>query len=91
MNGSWPKYAASSAARTSIKLSAASGASVEIGFEPIGTSFELAEDESIFLELPIDAVAELQIVSWHNGMAVWVPYPGDYVVYDAAGNVLDRL
>ena len=77
--------------RTSIKLSAAYGAKVEIGFEPIGTSFELSDDASIFLELPIEAVGELQIVSWPNGMAIWVPYPGDYVVYDGAGNVLDRL
>lgn len=77
--------------RTSIKLSAAYGATIEIGFEPIGTSFELAGDEWIVLELPIEAVGNLEFVSWPNGLAVWVPFPGDYVVYDSAGIELDRL
>jgi hypothetical protein len=77
--------------RTSIKLTAAHRATIEIGFEPIGTSFTLKDDEWIVLELPIDAVGQLEFASWPNGLAVWVPFPGDYVVYDSSGNELDRL
>lgn len=77
--------------RTSVKLASAHGATIEIGFEPIGTSFTLKEDQWIVLEMPIEAVGQLEFVAWPNRLAVWVPFPGDYVVYDSSGNELDRL
>lgn len=77
--------------RTTIKLSAARGTAVEIGFEPIGTSFDVADGDWVILELPAESVAELEFVAWPNGIAVWVPFPGDYVVFDSAGNELERL
>ncbi len=77
--------------RTTLKLSVAQGASSEIGFEPIGTSFVVEGGDWLTLELPIESVADVEIVSWPNGVAVWVPFPGDYVVLDSSGNELDRL
>ena len=77
--------------RTTLKISVAKGASSEIGFEPIGTSFVLEGGDWLILELPISAVPDVEIVSWPNGIAVWVPFPGDYIVFDSSGTELDRL
>lgn len=77
--------------RTTMKFSAAKGSSSEIGFEPIGTSFVLEDGEYVILELPAAAVPDVEIIAWPNGIAVWVPFPGDYVVFDSAGRELDRL
>jgi hypothetical protein len=74
-----------------LKISVAPGASSEIGFEPIGTSFVVAGGDWVTLELPLSAVADVEIVTWPNGIAVWIPFPGDYVVLDSSGNELDRL
>ncbi|MBM6403575.1 hypothetical protein JQN72_04865 [Phycicoccus sp. CSK15P-2] len=43
------------------------------------------------LELAISAVAQVEFVAWPNGIAVWVQFPGDYIVFDSSGNELDRL
>jgi len=64
---------------------------MQICFEPVGTTFTLAKGQSIYLRLPIEAVADVETVVWPNGIGVWVPYPGDYVILDGAGNELDRL
>lgn len=77
--------------RTTFKISVAKGASSEIGFEPIGTSFVVEGGDWLILELPISAISEVEIVSWPNGIAVWVPFPGDYIVFDSSGAELDRL
>lgn len=77
--------------RTTLKISVAQGASSEIGFEPIGTSFVLEGGDWVTLELPVSAVADVEIVAWPTGIAVWVPFPGDYIVLDSSGNELDRL
>ncbi len=77
--------------RTTLKISVAQGASSEIGFEPIGTSFVLDGGDWVTLELPVSAVAQVEVVSWPNGIAVWVPFPGDYIVFDSSGNEMDRL
>lgn len=76
---------------TRLKFKAAYNAEIEVCFEPIGTTFRLASDDFIFLELPIDVVSNVEVVVWSNGIGVWVPYPGDYAVFDSEGNELDRL
>ena len=64
---------------------------VEVTFEPVGTTFRLGQGDLIYLRLPTSAIADTEIVVWPNGIGVWVPYPGDYVILDAAGEELDRL
>ncbi|WP_117215643.1 hypothetical protein [Allorhizocola rhizosphaerae] len=79
------------AATTRLRFKAAYNASVEVTFEPVGTTFALAPEDFIYLELPIGALPEVEVVVWQNGIGVWVPYPGDYVILDSNGNELDRL
>lgn len=81
----------SNESRTTLKISVAQGASSEIGFEPIGTSFLLEGGDWLTLDLPVASIADVEIVAWPNGIAVWVPFPGDYIVLDSSGNELDRL
>lgn len=77
--------------RTRLKFSIAAGSRGEIGFEPIGTSFALADGDYVILELPVRCVEYVECVAWPNGIAVWVPFPDNYVVYDSSGNEVDRL
>ncbi|RQX16521.1 hypothetical protein DDE19_14785 [Micromonospora ureilytica] len=74
-----------------LKYSSVGDEPVQVCFEPVGTTFVLQKGESIYLRLPIETVAEVETVVWPNGIGVWVPYPGDYVVLDEAGSELDRL
>lgn len=74
-----------------LKFMAAQGENVEVCFEPVGTTFSLSDGESIFLRTAIANVASLEIVSWPNGIGVWVPYPGDYAIVDSKGNEIDTL
>ncbi|MFF3027024.1 hypothetical protein [Microbacterium sp. NPDC057944] len=77
--------------RTTLKISVVEGSSSEIGFEPVGTSFVVEGGDWLTLELPVSVVADVEIVAWPNGLAVWVPFHGDYLVRDSSGNELDRL
>jgi hypothetical protein len=77
--------------RTTLKISVAKGHGAEIGFEPIGTSFVVGGGDFLVLDLPANAVREVDIVHWPNGIAVWVPFPGDYIVFNSSGTELDRL
>jgi hypothetical protein len=79
------------AGTTRLRFKAAYNANVEVTFEPVGTTFALAPDDSVYLELPIGALPEVEVVVWQNGIGVWVPYPGEYVIFDSDGNELDRL
>lgn len=74
-----------------LKYSAARGSKCELCFEPVGTTFSLFDGQSVYLRVPVDLVSKIEIVVWSNGVGVWVPYPGDYVVLDESGNELDRL
>lgn len=74
-----------------LKFAAAQGESVEVCFEPVGTTFALSDGEAVFLRTAISNVASLEIVSWPNGIVVWVPYPGDYTIVDSKGNEIDTL
>lgn len=74
-----------------LKFAAAQGESIEVCFEPVGTTFSLSDSEAIFLRTAISNVAALEIVSWPNGIGVWVPYPGDYAIIDSNGNEIDTL
>lgn len=74
-----------------LKFTAAQGESAWVCFEPVGTTFSLSDGESIFLRTAATNVASLEIVSWPNGVGVWVPYPGDYVIEDSDGNEIDTL
>lgn len=74
-----------------LKFAAAQGESVEVCFEPVGTTFSLSDGEAVFLRTAISNVASLEIVSWPNGIGVWVPYPGDYAIIDSNGNEIDTL
>ena len=81
----------STSARTTVRLKAPPSGSVEIGFEPIGSTFSLSDDDFLTLELDVADVSGLEFVSWPNGIAVWVPFPGDYIVRDSSGAEIDRL
>ncbi|MFJ6574194.1 hypothetical protein ACIQNU_43070 [Streptomyces sp. NPDC091292] len=76
-----------------LKFTAAQGERVEVCFEPVGTTFSLVDGESIYLRTPMESVASLEIVSWPNGVGVWVPYPGtgEYAILDSEGEELDTL
>ncbi|MGW4215350.1 hypothetical protein ACWEIJ_45770 [Lentzea sp. NPDC004789] len=74
-----------------LKYLAAGDSPVEICFEPVGTTFRLTEGQSIFLRVPLEALPKIEVVVWANGIGVWLPYPGDYVVLDSDGKELDRL
>ncbi len=74
-----------------LKFVAARGASVEVCFEPVGTTFSLSDGEAVFLRTAISNVASLEVVSWPNGIGVWVPYPGDYAIIDSKGDEIDTL
>ena len=74
-----------------LKFVAAPGGSVEVCFEPTGTTFALSDGEAIFLRTAISNIASLEIVSWPNGIGVWVPYPGDFAIIDSKGNEIDTL
>ncbi|MFS8101325.1 hypothetical protein LFM09_29785 [Lentzea alba] len=61
-------------------------------FEPLGTSFTLFDGQSIYLRRPADRLTSIEVVHWPNGVAVWVPHPGDdFAIVDSEGNELDRL
>jgi hypothetical protein len=74
-----------------LKFAAATGATVEVCFEPVGTTFSLTDGEYVYLRAPIDVIGSIEMVVWPNGIGVWVPYPGDYAILDREGNELDRL
>ena len=76
---------------TRLIFKAAPGQSVEVCFEPVGTTFRLNSEEYIFLQLPELAVSSVEVVVWPNGVGVWVPYPGDYTILDSNEQELDRL
>lgn len=76
----------------SMKFTAAQGQSIEVSFEPVGTTFSLVDGESIYLRTTLENLASIEIVSWPQAVEVWVGvYPGDYVVLDSDGKELDRL
>ena len=79
------------AGTTRLRFKAAYNTSVEITFEPVGTTFALRPDEFISLELPTNALPEVEVVVWSNGIGVWVPYPGEYTIFGSDDNELDRL
>ncbi|WP_233562945.1 hypothetical protein [Micromonospora musae] len=74
-----------------LKFVAARGRSVEVCFEPVGATFSLSDGDAVFLRTAISNVASLEIVSWPNGIGVWVPYPGDYAIIDSNGSEIDTL
>jgi hypothetical protein len=74
-----------------LKFTAAPGQNVEICFEPVGTTFSLSDGQSIYLRTEAKNLASVEIVSWPNGIGVWVPYPGNYAILDADGMELDQL
>lgn len=74
-----------------LKFKAADGVSVEVTFEPVGTTVNLLDGEFVYLRAPMAAVASIEYVIWPNGIGVWVPYPGDYRILNQAGVELDRL
>ncbi|MFE4830008.1 hypothetical protein [Streptomyces sp. NPDC056672] len=74
-----------------LKFIAARGESIEVCFEPVGTAFSLSDGEAVYLRTAISNVASLEIVSWPNGIGVWVPYPGDYAIIDSKGNEIDTF
>jgi hypothetical protein len=78
-------------ATVDVKYVAAGDGTVEICFEPVGTTFSLMSGEWIFLRAPVEAVPKIEVVVWPNGIGVWVPYPGEYLVLDSEGKELDRL
>jgi hypothetical protein len=78
-------------ATVDLKYAAAGDSPVEICFEPVGTTFSLIDGQWIFLRTPLEAVPKIEVVVWPNGIGVWVPYPGDYIVLDSEGKELDRL
>ena len=85
-------YAAGMDARVvDLKFASAPGTSIEVCFEPVGTTFSLSDGDYVFLRSPLRAVAAIEIVVWSNGIGVWVPYPGDYVILNRDKVEIDRL
>lgn len=76
---------------TTLKFAAAPGKTVEVCFEPIGTTFQLSDGDCVYLRLPVSAVPEVEVVSWPSGIGVWVPYPGDYTILDRDKAEIDTL
>ncbi|CAL9642805.1 hypothetical protein SUDANB120_06391 (plasmid) [Streptomyces sp. enrichment culture] len=74
-----------------MKFAAARQETVEICFEPVGVTFSLSDGETVYLRTAVSNVASLEIVSWPNGIAVWVPYPGEYTICDSSGVEIDTL
>jgi len=74
-----------------LKFAAAQGASIEVSFEPVGTTFRLEDEDFVFLRTSIAVVGSIEVVVWPNGIGVWVPYPGDYTILNRHGIELDRL
>jgi hypothetical protein len=74
-----------------VKFTAARDETVEVCFEPVGTTFSLFDGQSVYLRTDVKNLASLEIVSWPNGIGVWVPYPGDHTILDADGKELDTL
>lgn len=74
-----------------LKFTAARGETVEVCFEPVGTTFSLFDGQSIYLRTPLAAVGSLEVVSWPNGIGMWVPYPGDHLILDGERNELEPL
>ncbi|MCX5235302.1 hypothetical protein [Streptomyces prunicolor] len=74
-----------------LKFTAARGETVEVCFEPIGTTFSLFDGQSIYLRTPLATVGSVEVVSWPNGIGVWVPYPGDHLILDSERNELEPL
>lgn len=77
--------------RVRVKFSAAKDSVADVGFEPFGNRYQLLDADFIFLELPTAAVSQMEVVFWPNGPAVWLPFPGDYRVLNAEGELLDNL
>ena len=78
-------------ATVDLKYSTLGDAAMELCFEPIGTTFNLVKGKPIFLRVPIETVGSIETVLWPNGIGVWLPYPGDYVVLDEHGREIDRV
>jgi hypothetical protein len=74
-----------------LKFAAAPGAAIEVCFEPVGTTFRLVDGDFVFLRVPVAAVPSIEVVVWPNGIGVWVPYPGEYVILNSDGMELDTL
>jgi hypothetical protein len=74
-----------------LKFASAREASIEVCFEPVGTTFSLSDGDCVFLRSPLEAVASIEVVVWPNGIGVWVPYPGDYVILNRDKIEIDRL
>jgi hypothetical protein len=73
-----------------IKIASSYRDSAQVSFEPLGKGFDLEPDRVLYLRLPEDAVAGLEIVIWEVGISVWLnPYPGDYKVLDSDKNEID--
>lgn len=68
-----------------------SQASSLISFEPLAQGFQLSPGEELVLDLPVADLKDLELVIWEKGLDVWLPYPGDHIVYDKDGTEIGRL
>ncbi|MET9974714.1 hypothetical protein ACFYOI_17870 [Streptomyces microflavus] len=75
-----------------MKLAATDGPA-RVTFEPGGVVFMLAAEEFITLQLDPSLAPSVEINIWPNGIAVWLPYPGesDYIVLDSSNREMTRL
>ncbi|MEV0299190.1 hypothetical protein [Nocardia sp. NPDC050710] len=78
-------------ATVDLKFSAARGETVEVQFEPLGTTFNLSDGDCLYLRTPLDAVPHMEFQVWPNGIAVWVAHGADHRVLDRDGNQIDAL
>ena len=62
-----------------------------IVFEPLGQEFPMKPTEDLVLDVPVEDLRELVLVTFDGGLSVWLPYPGDHIVRDTAGAEIARL
>ncbi|WP_433524218.1 hypothetical protein ACQPZ2_03160 [Nocardia pseudovaccinii] len=72
-----------------IRFSAGSAEKITVQFEPLGTWFDLADDDYIILRTPRNKIDALQVEVLPSGIKVWVAYPEDRVWSDEH-IILDR-
>lgn len=74
-----------------MKFAAAREATIEVCFEPVGTTFSLSDGDYVYLRGSLDQLASIEIVVWADGIGVWVPYPGEYSILDRERVEIDQL
>ena len=77
-------------ARARLMFSASEQPTV-ISFEPLVQEYSLAAGQALFVEVSAAEIAEIEVAVWPTGVAVWLPYPDDHLVFNEHGAEIGRL